>query len=320
MRGEITVRGRAPRPSARIRMPRCRLSRRVLRGEVAQDLLVIGLDNREAVRVVVSEDRSNTTMLPRSRYGRQWAAWRFMTSRSASVIVWAKFGRGAMRRRTKMDMQRTLQPLIRQKVRQRDRGYRSVRPQASQACSSHYAQRLRGLSPGVAGSGRLNRRAWSRRKAACWAGKRAASVTAPAPPSVARHVPVRGPNELPIALDERTWAAREPASQCISTGQRHMTRAEGERSVKPSADPTLVRTQHLPPPAKTAPWLRKRDRRAVFFLSRRVSRRVTVSRCVAVSTDVWRTASGLSGRSARTVGFFTDGHGRAALEAYSGMR
>ena len=27
---------------------------------------------------------------------------------------------------------------------------------------------------------------------------------------------------------------------------------KGERSVKPSAQPTLVRTQHLPPPAKTA--------------------------------------------------------------------
>jgi hypothetical protein len=31
-----------------------------------------------------------------------------------------------------------------------------------------------------------------------------------------------------------------------------------ERSVKPSAQPTLVRTQHLPPPAKTARLLRKR--------------------------------------------------------------
>src|SRR6266568_5768819 len=30
---------------------------RVLRGEVAQCLIVIGLDNREAVRVVVSQDR-----------------------------------------------------------------------------------------------------------------------------------------------------------------------------------------------------------------------------------------------------------------------
>ena len=59
-----------------------------------------------------------------------------------------------------------------------------------------------------------------------------------------------------------------------------------ERSVKPSAQPTLVRTQHLPLPAETAPWLRKRGVGAVFFLSRHVSRRITVSRCVAVSTDV----------------------------------
>jgi hypothetical protein len=56
-------------------------------------------------------------------------------------------------------------------------------------------------------------------------------------------------------------------------------------SVKPSAQPTLVRTQHLPLPAETARWLRKRARRAVSFLSRRVSQCVTVSRCVAVSTD-----------------------------------
>jgi hypothetical protein len=47
--------------------------------------------------------------------------------RSASVTVWAKFGRGAMRRRTKAGMQRTLQPRIRQKVKQRDRRYRSAR-------------------------------------------------------------------------------------------------------------------------------------------------------------------------------------------------
>src|SRR5260370_38671295 len=31
-----------------------------------------------------------------------------------------------------------------------------------------------------------------------------------------------------------------------------------ESTVKPSAQPTLVRTQHLPPPAKTARSLRKR--------------------------------------------------------------
>src|SRR5208282_2660529 len=39
-----------------------------------------------------------------------------------------------------------------------------------------------------------------------------------------------------------------------------------ERSVKPSAQPTLVRTQHLPPPAKTARWLRKRDPGGRFLL------------------------------------------------------
>ena len=59
-----------------------------------------------------------------------------------------------------------------------------------------------------------------------------------------------------------------------------------ERSVKPSAQPTLVRTQHLPLPAETAPGLRKRVAGAVSFLSRRVSVYVTVSRRVAVSTDV----------------------------------
>src|SRR6266496_923943 len=43
---------------------------------------------------------------------------------------------------------------------------------------------------------------------------------------------------------------------------RHMAgcpSGQRERSVKPSAQPTLVRTQHLPPPAKTAPGLRKRS-------------------------------------------------------------
>ena len=37
-------------------------------------------------------------------------------------------------------------------------------------------------------------------------------------------------------------------------------------AVKPSAQPTLVRTQHLPPPAKTAPWLRKRGPAGRFLL------------------------------------------------------
>ena len=45
-----------------------------------------------------------------------------------------------------------------------------------------------------------------------------------------------------------------------------MWRGTEERSVKPSAQPTLVRTQHLPPPAKTARSLRKRGPAGRFLL------------------------------------------------------
>jgi hypothetical protein len=45
-----------------------------------------------------------------------------------------------------------------------------------------------------------------------------------------------------------------------------MWRCRQERTAKPSAQPTLVRTQHLPPPAKTACWLRKRDPAGRFVL------------------------------------------------------
>ena len=41
---------------------------------------------------------------------------------------------------------------------------------------------------------------------------------------------------------------------------------EERRAVKPSAQPTLVRTQHLPPPAKTARSLRKRGPAGRFLL------------------------------------------------------
>jgi hypothetical protein len=67
-----------------------------------------------------------------------------------------------------------------------------------------------------------------------------------------------------------------------------------ERAVKPSAQPTLVRTQHLPPPAKTVLWLRRRGPAARFFVSRRVSSCCAVNRRVAVSTDAQRTAPGPS--------------------------
>ena len=51
---------------------------------------------------------------------------------------------------------------------------------------------------------------------------------------------------------------------CRSEG---MWRCMQERSVKPSAQPTLVRTQHLPPPAKTARSLRKRGPAGRFILT-----------------------------------------------------
>ena len=82
-----------------------------------------------------------------------------------------------------------------------------------------------------------------------------------------------------------------------------------ERSVKPSAQPTLVRTQHLPPPAETALWLRKRVRgpfSSCHAVYRGVSLRVDALRCP-------RTYSGqrpgrLRGRGHRRLS--TDGHGR----------
>src|ERR1700687_4744082 len=55
-------------------------------------------------------------------------------------------------------------------------------------------------------------------------------------------------------------------------------RGAEELSVKPSAQPTLVRTQHLPPPAKTARSLRKRGPAGRFLL---VPPCVMVCRCRA---------------------------------------
>jgi hypothetical protein len=67
---------------------------------------------------------------------------------------------------------------------------------------------------------------------------------------------------------------------------------QDRRSVKPSAQPTLVRTQHLPPPAKTARglgFLRPRGPWCVVHLVSSVVRR---RRCTTMVTDTWRTESG----------------------------
>ena len=70
--------------------------------------------------------------------------------------------------------------------------------------------------------------------------------------------------------------------------ERRLCRSEGmwrcrqERAVKPSAQPTLVRTQHLPPPAKTARWLRKRGPAGRLLL---VPPCVIVCRCRPLRSD-----------------------------------
>jgi hypothetical protein len=100
-------------------------------------------------------------------------------------------------------------------------------------------------------------------------------------------------------------AVRRCTAGCPS-GQR-------ERSVKPSAQPTLVRTQHLPPPAKMARWLRILVAGGPFFS---VPACVILERCRPSCRGVHgRIADGIGapGRSVCTVGCFTDGHGRAAL-------
>ena len=126
----------------------------------------------------------------------------------------------------------------------------------------------------------------------------AVGVTAPTGPSVARRVPVRGARELAVGLEVRERAVRDRTSQHISAGQRRLTRIKGERSVKPSAQPTLVRTQHLPLPAKTAPWLRKRGPAGRFVV---VTPRIRVCHRASICRGVHgRIADGV--RTGREVG------------------
>ena len=60
------------------------------------------------------------------------------------------------------------------------------------------------------------------------------------------------------AADVMLWHLRRSEDICDGYGS--------SGTVKPSAQPTLVRTQHLPPPAKTAPGLRKRGPAGRFLL------------------------------------------------------
>src|SRR5690348_11620276 len=55
-------------------------------------------------------------------------------------------------------------------------------------------------------------------------------------------------------------------SRAVAAATAGCPSGQRERSVKPSAQPTLVRTQHLPHPGKTACWLRKRGPAGRFLL------------------------------------------------------
>ena len=133
----------------------------------------------------------------------------------------------------------------------------------------------------------------------------------------------------PWPFRPRPWGARNGAhgrtvdgsspQSCLERRMRWSaacTSSGGERSVKPSAQPTLVRTQHLPPPAETAPWLRKRARGAVFVL---VTSRIRVCHCASRCRGVHGRIADVvrAGCAVRdTVGFprtATDGPGKRGL-------
>jgi hypothetical protein len=97
--------------------------------------------------------------------------------------------------------------------------------------------------------------------------------TAASFPGPVRGCPCDGP---PGSLRPRTYSGqrrRGEADPVVFVQVMAMWRGAEERSVKPSAQPTLVRTQHLPPPAKTARWLRKRGP---------VGRSLLVTACISV--------------------------------------
>jgi hypothetical protein len=121
---------------------------------------------------------------------------------------------------------------------------------------------------------------------------------------------LRGGNFL-LSVPGQTAASTIPSGGSKCWPAARCPWVEEERSVKPSAQPTLVRTQHLPPPAETAPWLRKRTPRGRFpschAAYHSVSRCVDMSRCPRTYSG--RRPCRSRGRGHRRLS--TDGHGRA---------
>jgi hypothetical protein len=124
---------------------------------------------------------------------------------------------------------------------------------ASSVCRAFHPQ---GLCAGtLLGHDCRTGRSWLPSQGATGQGNRKCGRSAtplPSRPSVARRSLVRGfvePGALGRVADGGGPGARLTAHIRWSAA---CGSCEGERSVKPSAQPTLVRTQHLPPPAKTA--------------------------------------------------------------------
>lgn len=118
---------------------------------------------------------------------------------------------------------------------------------------------------------------------------RTADMTAPPSPSG----PVRG-FEGPGPQGARTHSGRRPGIEpCIAYALVSYVRLVQEgRAVKSSAQPTLARTQHLPPSGETGPLAAiSRASRPGFLCPRGVSPCSAAGRCVAASTDARRTAS-----------------------------
>ena len=129
----------------------------------------------------------------------------------------------------------------------------------------------------------------------------------------------------PVAQGSAVWVRVPPFVRYSSLCRRAhggiqagCPSGQRERSVKPSATPSVVRIHHLPPPAKTA-------RVAEFSATRAVLLCPAMCHLVALWTGVLRGPRTYSGRrpggdnGRRHRRFSTDGHGRAALAARSGL-
>jgi hypothetical protein len=134
-----------------------------------------------------------------------------------------------------------------------------------------------------AGSSRLRSPRWHGPSQARQSGERAGSRLART-----LSVPVRGftcpARRAHGHMTDRT--GREGRYQLENTRSDGIWPHQAKRSVKPSAQPTLVRTQHLPPPAKTARELGCSWLGGPSCLCHRVSSSVRRRRCAAVVTDI----------------------------------